>query len=194
MQALNPSPPVEWNSSVYKVGDPILFNDSTLLGSLVYNNLRGVIKRVEVRQNAFAWFEIDIDKDPEEVTSYFENNPDRDLEHLGDMTIGFKVLSQGTNDYDHQDRASRVPFQIAYAASIHKAQGLEYDSVRIVITDEASERVSHSVFYTAITRTKNKLQIFWSPEVQRSVLEGLTNDRSRKDAGILSGRYPELRK
>ena len=112
--------------------------------------------------------------DPEEVTSYFENNPDGDLEHLGDMTIGFKVLNQGTNDYDHQDRASRVPFQIAYATSIHKAQGLEYDSVRIVITGEASERVSHSVFYTAITRTKNKPQIFWSLEVQRSVLEGLT--------------------
>lgn len=194
MQALNPSPPVEWNSSVYKVGDPILFNDSTLLGPIIYNNLRGVIKRVEVRQNAFAWFEVDIDKDPEEVESFFEKNPDGDVDHLGGNKIGFKVLSQGTNDYDHQDRASRVPFQIAYAVSIHKAQGLEYESVRVVITDEASERVSHSIFYTAITRTKKKLQIFWSPEVQRSVLEGFTNNRSKKDAGILSGRYPELRK
>ena len=45
-----------------------------------------------------------------------------------------------------------VPFQLAYAVSIHKAQGLEYDSVKIVIPDSISERVTHGVFYTAITR------------------------------------------
>lgn len=39
-----------------------------------------------------------------------------------------------------------VPFQIAYAVSIHKAQGLEYDSVKIVITDEVEELVTHNIF------------------------------------------------
>ena len=49
-----------------------------------------------------------------------------------------------------------IPFQLAYAISIHKAQGLEYNSV----------------FYTAITRAKEKLKIFWSPETMKSIVEG----------------------
>lgn len=194
MQALNPAPPVEWNSSVYKVEDPVLFNDSTLLGSVVYNNLRGVIKKIDIRQSAYAWFEIEIDRNPEELEEFFQANNIDELSYCGGSKIGFKVMSQSTNDFDHQDRTSRVPFQVAYAVSIHKSQGLEYDSVRIVITDEASERISHNIFYTAITRTKRNLKIFWSPEVQRSVLEEFSSNRSKKDAGILSARYPQLRK
>lgn len=194
MQALNPQPPVEWNSSVYKVDDPVLFNDSTLLGDVVYNNLRGVIKKIEVRPRASAWFEVEIDRNPEELAEFFRTYNIDELSYCGGSTIGFRIMSQSTNDFDVQDRKSRVPFQVAYAVSIHKSQGLEYDSVRIVITDEASERISHNIFYTAITRTKRDLKIFWSPEVQRSVLEGLSSNRSKKDAGILSARYPDLRK
>jgi len=41
-----------------------------------------------------------------------------------------------------------------HAVSIHKAQGLEYDSVKIVITDEVEELVTHNIFYTAITRAR----------------------------------------
>ncbi|MCK2200567.1 ATP-dependent DNA helicase [Corynebacterium callunae] len=194
MQALNPAPSIEWNSSVYKVDDPVLFNDSTLLGDVVYNNLRGIIKKIDIQPRSSAWFEVEIDRNPEEIKDFFQANNINELSHCGGSTIGFRVMSQATNDFDFQDHKSRVPFQVAYAVSIHKSQGLEYDSVRIVITDEASERISHNIFYTAITRTKRDLKVFWSPEVQRSVLESFSSDRSKKDAGILSARYPDLRK
>lgn len=45
-----------------------------------------------------------------------------------------------------------MPFQVAYAVSIHKAQGLEYDSVKIVITDANEDDITHSVFCAAVTR------------------------------------------
>lgn len=44
---------------------------------------------------------------------------------------------------------SIVPFQLAYAVSIHKPQGLEYDSVKVVIPRSNSERITHGIFYTA---------------------------------------------
>ena len=70
--------------------------------------------------------------------------------------------------------------------SIHKAQGLEYDSVKIVITNETEERITHNIFYTAITRTKNKLKIYWSPETEKSVLERFEVKNSNKDAYLLA--------
>ena len=56
-----------------------------------------------------------------------------------------------------------VPFQVAYATSIHKAQGLEYESVKIVITDANEDDISHNIFYTAITRARKNLKIFVDP-------------------------------
>ena len=81
-----------------------------------------------------------------------------------------------------------VPFQIAYAVSIHKAQGLEYNSVKLVITKEVDERISHNIFYTAITRAKEKLKIYWSGESQKIILDNLRNRNSKNDAVIFAAR------
>ena len=60
-----------------------------------------------------------------------------------------------------------VPFQVAYAVSIHKAQGLEYDSVKIVITDTNEDDITHSIFYTAVTRTRERLGFSGRPRRSR---------------------------
>ena len=78
-----------------------------------------------------------------------------------------------------------VPFQVAYAISIHKAQGLEYDSVKIVISDEVDEQITHNVFYTAITRARKKLKIYWTPEVEKKVLERIKPQDITKDEVLL---------
>ena len=82
-----------------------------------------------------------------------------------------------------------MPFQVAYAVSIHKAQGLEYDSVKVVITDAANEDdIWHNIFYTAITRARDQLKIFWTPETQHAVLNGLVRKASGKDVELLKAR------
>ena len=81
-----------------------------------------------------------------------------------------------------------VPFQVAYAVSIHKAQGLEYDSVKVVVTDANEEDLTHSVFYTAVTRARRHLRIFWTPETQRKVLANLRHTVNPKDVALLGVR------
>ena len=115
-----------------------------------------------------------------------------EFELIGESETGKSIISFGVNQYrstdedDEDNDSAVVPFQVAYAVSIHKAQGLEYDSVRIVITNETEERITHNIFYTAITRAKNKLKIYWSPETEQSVLERLEVKNSQKDAYLLS--------
>ena len=39
--------------------------------------------------------------------------------------------------------------------------------MKIVITNETEERITHNIFYTAITRAKENLKIYWSPETEK---------------------------
>jgi ATP-dependent exoDNAse (exonuclease V) alpha subunit len=78
-----------------------------------------------------------------------------------------------------------VPFQVAYAVSIHKAQGLEFNSVKIVITDEIEDHITHSIFYTSITRAREKLKIYWSPEVEQRILKTIRPKDINRDITFL---------
>ena len=97
----------------------------------------------------------------------------------------FYVHKLKSADEEDDDLRTVVPFQIAYAVSIHKAQGLEYDSVKIVITDEVEELVTHNIFYTAITRAREKLKIYWTPEVEEKVINRIRPRDISKDVELL---------
>ena len=88
--------------------------------------------------------------------------------------------NQPDEDYEITRMKSIIPFRLAYAVSIHKAQGLEYNSVKIVIPQSNSERTTHGIFYTAITRTKRKLKIYWSPETMTDVIESFNEEKRVK--------------
>ena len=50
---------------------------------------------------------------------------------------------------------SVVPFQLAYAVSIHKAQGLEYDSVKVIIpSNNAGENNPWYLLYSNYSSQK----------------------------------------
>ena len=103
----------------------------------------------------------------------------------GGSTVRFSVYDYDTSDEDDDSLNTSVPFQVAYAVSIHKAQGLEYDSVKIVITDANEDDITHSIFYTAVTRARESLKIFWTPETQQAVLMSLqrsTNPEGRRSS------------
>ncbi len=69
-----------------------------------------------------------------------------------------------------------------------KGQGLEYDSVKIVITDANEDGITHSVFYTAVTRLRKHLRIFWTPETQQGILQRLHRNANSKDVALLASR------
>jgi DNA replication protein DnaC len=185
LQSNNPSLVVEWGINVYKVGDPILFNESDRFSPLIYNNMKGRIRNIEVEENKI-WFAIELDI---AITEWEAEGYDFTLvgdSDEGNSIIGFWVDAHKSTDEDDDSADTVVPFQVAYAVSIHKAQGLEYKSVKIVITNEVEELITHNIFYTAITRAKEKLKIYWSPETEKKILEGLALKNYRKDAALLA--------
>lgn len=185
LQANNPSKAIEWGDLIYKVNDPILFNETQRFGNVIYNNLKGKIVDINLLDKKIE-FEIEIEKVLNELNVQFY-----DLELVSSDTyksvIKFTVNQFPTTDEDHDSSDAVVPFQIAYAVSIHKAQGLEYNSVKIVITDEVEEQITHNIFYTVITRTKEKLKIYWPPETENKILKDIKRRDNHKDIGLLKG-------
>ncbi|KRW61613.1 ATP-dependent DNA helicase [Pseudomonas sp. TTU2014-080ASC] len=182
LQSSNPSPTVTWRESTYKVGDPVLFHETERFRPVIYNNLKGKIVDIVLTQSMIQ-FDVKLDRPLTELD--VDNS---ELEWVGDSTVRFCVYSLNNTDDDDDSLNTTVPFQVAYAVSIHKAQGLEYDSVKIVITTANEDDITHSILYTAITRARKKLKLFWSPETQNKVLKNLTRRNNTKDVNILSAR------
>ncbi len=182
LQSSNPNPAIEWGASTYKVGDPILFDDTNRFKPIIFNNLKGKIVGIS-RTASKIQFDVELDT---AITAFDVESVD--LEWLGESVIRFIVHEYASSDEDDDSISTKVPFQVAYAVSIHKAQGLEYDSVKIVITDDNEEDISHSIFYTAITRARENLRIFWTPETQYAIMTKLQHKTNLKDLHILSKR------
>ena len=186
LQASNPNEAYEYQQNLYKVDDPVVFitNDYSEYG--IYNNLSGKI--------------VNIDDEPENITFKIELSDSKitngilssEVEVVEENSTKYAIVDKMkyyTDKYDSDmDTRTKLPFQISYAMSIHKAQGLEFDSVKIVITKESDEQVTKNIFYTAVTRAKKKLKIYWQPEVANYVLNNIENDINLKttDLSILT--------
>lgn len=169
----------------FKIEDPIVFNDCPRFRDL-YNNLKGTIKNIEKdNENDCVWFTILVD----DILYNSENNYEI-LENTDNKTlIRLYVRNfKDTNDDDDDRNEHIIPFNLAYAVSIHKAQGLEYNSVKIIITSNVEEQITKNIFYTAITRTKKYLKIFWSPESQMKIFDNMKKRNSTKDVAILKNK------
>jgi len=183
LQASNPYPAVAWGPAIYKVNDPVLFGDNDRFRGLIYNNLKGVITAVQAFKERID-FDIYLDRP---ITELDVEGYDG-LEWVADSTVRFSVYDLDSSNEDEDDDISTIPFQVAYAVGIHKAQGLEYDTVKIVITEANEDDISHNIFYTAITRAREHLRIYWSPETQQAVLHSFHDNDTRKDVALLSAR------
>lgn len=173
--------PVIWEEWTYKIGDHILFNESQRF-PILHNNLKGVIAGIEKAKTKIK-FTIDVDMllTDAECRKY-------EIEYVcsdaKSTRISFDVCHFDHNVTEDKEEwmkmHSVVPFQLAYAISIHKAQGLEYDSVKVVIPDSNSERITHGIFYTAVTRAKRKLKIYWSSETMQEIVQRFSGETSRE--------------
>lgn len=182
LQSSNSGAATNWRVSTYKVGDPVLFHETERFRPVIYNNLKGRIVGIEHIPGKIQ-FDVELGR----PLSEFDVVGD-ELEWIGGSTVRFSVYEHDTSDEDDDSLNTTVPFQVAYAVSIHKAQGLEYDSVKIVITDANEDDITHSIFYTAVTRARERLRIFWTPETQQGVLERLHRGANSKDVALLASR------
>jgi exodeoxyribonuclease V alpha subunit len=66
----------------------------------------------------------------------------------------------------------RLPiFETAYAMTIHKSQGSEFDRVLLILPDYLSEVLSRELLYTAVTRAKRSIEIWGTEEVFRRSID-----------------------
>lgn len=185
IQNTNPNPEINIGVDTYKINDPILFNDCPRFKDLFYNNLHGIIRDIKVDDvNNCTWFEIEVNEDSIDI-----NYPQIDVEFIKcdaprKVHVKFFVNEYKDKDNDENEYNHIIPFNLAYAASIHKAQGLEYNSVKVVITPNVEDRITKNIFYTAITRTKNKLKVYWSSDSQMKIFDSFTKRDSNKDIAI----------
>lgn len=192
LQNCNLNFPVRWGVHTYKKGDPILFNETDRFSPFLYNNLKGEIVEILTEGNSIFFtlkvFTILSDFDLEDSDiDFVSTDPD------GVSTIiRIRVDEDDDGDYDINSERGIIPFQIAYAVSIHKAQGLEYQSVKIVITHDVEDQITHNIFYTAITRTRKKLKIYWTPETEKKVFDNLKFQFNQRDYGIIKGKYNDF--
>lgn len=179
LQQSNPEESIEWQHRTYKIGDPIVFGDTRRFLSVIHNNSKGIIRKIDKSDEQIR-FDI-------EIQSFFTSAEGADLLFLGNPSSETSLVRINVflgNDDADEDMGTELsktvmPFQIAYAMSIHKAQGLEYDSVKLVIPSEVDSLITHGIFYTGITRAKRHLKIFWEPESQVRVLKSFDGKSSR---------------
>lgn len=187
-QSQNINEAIRWGVHTYKVGDPVLFNESNRFAPLLFNNLKGEIVAIKKHGNKSVDFTIGVERQMHELSV----NAYEGLDYLGSNNglslVRFSVVAMVDQD-DEGALINVVPFQVSYAASMHKAQGLEYDSVKIIITKNVEERISHNIFYTAITRARKQLRIYWTPETESHVIKSLAHQSNNKDACLLANRH-----
>ena len=61
---------------------------------------------------------------------------------------------------------SRIPaFELAYAITVHRSQGSEYNDVLLILPKTESEILSRHLLYVAVSRAKNLVRIYGSNEI-----------------------------
>lgn len=127
LQESNPNSAVTWDIQQYKVGGPILFLESDRFSPVIYNNMKGTIVGIKIidegTSNERIRFDIEISKEIEEDEAISSNLRLLECSRKGKSVIQFYVYKVKSVDEDGDERNSRtvVPFQVAYAVSIHKA-------------------------------------------------------------------------
>lgn len=190
MQNANSNESVTWGEWKYKVDDPILFNDTKRFNFL-YNNLKGKIVNI-IKLTDRIRFTVDV-----AITLTEEKCQNDGIEFIEKNEFGtrirFEVLEYNEEMSEEDCKKTIVPFQLAYAVSIHKAQGLEYESVKVVIPNNNAEKITHGIFYTAITRAKENLRIYWSPETMQKIVKEFSLDNSKKiSLDIIKNKLSEM--
>src|SRR5574344_3104630 len=92
--------------------------------------------------------------------------PDNNI-YNGDIGIISKIVTSPNKevyvDYDGNmvkyTPTTFLNFRLAYAISIHKSQGSEFDVVIIPLVNNYHKMLYQKLIYTAVTRTKKKLYL-----------------------------------
>lgn len=119
-------------------------------------------------------------------TGYFVVNGDTgvvvdkgiDEKGKGYLLIKFYADTERETDKKiHFDDIDRYVLDHADCITVHKSQGSQYEDVTVIIPDDTKASISINLFYTAISRAKNKVRIFVNKEKLLEILKSCPEDR-----------------
>ncbi|AME09520.1 MULTISPECIES: SF1B family DNA helicase RecD2 [Gemella] len=93
----------------------------------------------------------------------------------------FKIIINYDENFVTYEKQELNQITLAYASSIHKAQGSEFDNVIVPFIDSYNFMLNKNLTYTAVTRAKKKLILCGNPNVFYKSIEP-TNTISRQTA------------
>jgi exodeoxyribonuclease V alpha subunit len=80
-------------------------------------------------------------------------------------------------------RPGQLPAHVtAFATTVHKAQGSEFDAVALLLPDADTRALSRELLYTALTRARQRILLWAAQATLRRALER----RTHRDSGLLS--------
>ncbi|MDG2955632.1 exodeoxyribonuclease V subunit alpha [Bisgaard Taxon 10/6] len=105
--------------------------------------------------------------------------------YLGDNRVYFE-----TGDGYKSVSVNRIPaHETAFAMTIHKSQGSEFEHTIVVLPPDYSPILSKELLYTAVTRAKPRLSVFASEEIWLTAVKKTIKRQS--GLGILLGKVDE---
>lgn len=75
-----------------------------------------------------------------------------------------------------------INYEVAWSTTIHKAQGSEFLYVTLILPNYLSKILSKELIYTAITRTKKKIIIYYDINILKKII----NFKNKRHSGINS--------
>lgn len=105
---------------------------------------------------------------------------DKDIDEKGKGYLLIKFYAGTERETDkkiHFDDIDRYVLDHADCITVHKSQGSQYEDVTVVIPDDTKASISINLFYTAISRAKNKVRIFVNREKLLEILKSNPEDR-----------------
>lgn len=73
------------------------------------------------------------------------------------------------------------PFSLAYATTVHKAQGSEFDDVTLILPDHDSPLLTRELLYTAVTRARRSATVVG----RRDVIQAALSRRATRFSGLV---------
>ena len=82
---------------------------------------------------------------------------------IGHRNSGFRAYFQQGDEFQDYAVGQLPPWEPAFAITVHKSQGSEFDDVLLVLPDDPEQRLlSSEMIYTGITRARKKVIIYGS--------------------------------
>lgn len=104
------------------------------------------------------------------------------LNAVGDYKIKLQLLSGALE----VPKTSSRDFDLAYACTIHKSQGSEFDTVYIILPQKPGNMLNRNLLYTAITRAKRKVVVISEGDALEKAIRRCSPERRTFLGGYLN--------